>query len=61
MTAAKVKTKSASALGDVRRLTAGDTVFLYPGADGRKDWGRYLDAIAAAVSRGADVVWVRRG
>lgn len=45
----------APALGDIRALGAGDAIVLRPEAVQRKDWGRYADAIAAAVSRGAEV------
>ena len=48
----------ATPLGDIRRASAGEVVKLYPGARQRKDWGRYQDAIAAAVARGAEVVWL---
>lgn len=48
----------APALGDIRSLGAGDTVWAQSDARERKDWPRYVDAIAAAVSRGADVRWV---
>lgn len=48
----------ASALGDVRALGEGDTVLLSAGARRRPDWSRYVEAIAAAVSRGAEVRWV---
>lgn len=51
---------TAHALGDVRALGAGDTVLVHDGAHKRKDWPRYVDAIAAAVSRGAEVRWVGR-
>lgn len=44
-------------LGDVRTLNAGDTVYLKPGANSRKDWGRYADALTNAITRGASVVW----
>jgi hypothetical protein len=47
----------APALGDLRALDAGDTVYLKPGATDRRDWGRYLDALSVAVTRGASVVW----
>ena len=50
---------SAPPMGDVRMVSEGDTVWLYPGVEQRKDWGRYLDALASAVTRGADVRWVR--
>lgn len=46
-------------LGDLRAAAIGDTVFLREGASQRSDWARYLDAIAAAVARGADVRWIR--
>lgn len=46
---------SAPALGDVRALGAGDAIVIRPGAVQRKDWGRYADAIAAAIARGAEV------
>ncbi|MFE4721625.1 hypothetical protein ACFRLW_35465 [Streptomyces sp. NPDC056728] len=45
----------APALGDVRTLGQGDALVLTPDATQRKDWGRYADAILAAVSRGAEV------
>ncbi|QAX93285.1 hypothetical protein HOV11_gp29 [Streptomyces phage Vash] len=48
----------APALGDVRALNAGDTVYLKPGANDRKDWARYADALTTALTRGASVVWV---
>jgi hypothetical protein len=51
--------EAAPALGDIRTMGEGDTLWLSPGVEGRKDWGRYLDAAAAATTRGADVRWVR--
>lgn len=51
----------APALGDVRALGAGDSIFLRKGWGDRRDAGRYADAICAAIARGADVRWVRRG
>lgn len=50
---------TAPALGDIRQMGHGDTVWLSPGVDDRGDWGRYLDALASAVTRGTDVRWVR--
>lgn len=47
------------ALGDIRALGEGDTVWLFWDADQRKDWGRYLDALAGAITRGASVRWLR--
>lgn len=50
---------AAPGLGDVRAMGEGDTLWLYPGVEKRKDWSRYADAIGGAVSRGAEVRWVR--
>jgi hypothetical protein len=50
-----ITTKSAPALGDVRTLGTGDTVYMVTGWTARKDAPRYLDAVSAAVTRGADV------
>lgn len=50
---------AAPALGDVRQMGAGDVVWLAPGAPGREDWGRCVNALAHAVRRGADARWVR--
>ena len=47
----------APALGDVRTLKPGDTVYLKPGATDRRDWSRYADALTNAITRGASVVW----
>jgi hypothetical protein len=49
----------ATALGDIRLARAGDTIWLHPGAELRADWGRYTEALAQAISRGADVRWER--
>lgn len=49
----------APALGDVRALGEGDTVWLTPESVQRDDWPRYADAMMVAVSRGADVRWAR--
>jgi hypothetical protein len=46
---------AAPALGDVRALGQGDALVLTPDAIMRKDWGRYQDAIGAAVARGVEV------
>ncbi len=53
--------ESAPPLGEVRALGDGDTVWLEPGVWSRRDWGRYVDAIAHAVCRGADARWRSRG
>ncbi|AFU62223.1 hypothetical protein TG1_28 [Streptomyces phage TG1] len=54
-----VSLDAAPALGDVRTAKPGDVVHLVPGVDQRADWGRYLDALSVAITRGASVVWVR--
>lgn len=51
--------ESAPALGDTRTLGEGDTVWIAPAARQRKDWSRQVEAIAAAVSKGAEVRWMR--
>jgi hypothetical protein len=50
---------AAPAMGDIRAMGEGDALWLSADARQRKDWGRYTDAIAQAVSRGAEVRWVR--
>jgi hypothetical protein len=60
VTAVRISATCAPALGDVRNLGVGDWVALGEGATDRRDWPRYAEAIAAAVTRGADVRWVRR-
>lgn len=49
---------SAPAIGDVRAASEGETIWLRPGVNSRKDWARYADALFVAVTRGADVRWV---
>ena len=48
---------NAPALGDIRALGFGQTVWIQREAMMRKDWARYVEAIAAAVARGAEVRW----
>lgn len=55
----RISVETGPALGDVRTMGRGDTVVLDPGVEGRKDWGRYLDALASALSRGVEVRWLR--
>lgn len=55
-----VSGSSAPALGDVRAMGEGDTVALGEGAVQRRDWPRYAEAILVAVSRGAEVRWLRK-
>lgn len=54
-----VSAEAGPALGDIRTMGRGDTVVLAAGVEGRKDWGRYLDALASALSRGVEVRWSR--
>lgn len=51
----RISNASAPALGDVRRMAAGDVIVVNADAHTRKDWPRYADAIAVAVTRGASV------
>jgi hypothetical protein len=46
------------ALGDIRAMGRGDTVYLTEATPDREDWGRILDALSAAISRGASVRWL---
>ncbi|OKH90461.1 hypothetical protein AB852_35430 [Streptomyces uncialis] len=57
----EIRADAAPALGDVRQMGEGDTVWLASSVRQRADWQRYLSACFAAVSRGADVRWCRRG
>jgi hypothetical protein len=54
-----VKAGSVPAMGDVRALGDGDTVWLEPAIREGKEWSRYVDAVRHAVTRGADVRWIR--
>ncbi|RCG16967.1 hypothetical protein DQ392_17975 [Streptomyces reniochalinae] len=54
-----VKAGNAPAMGDVRQMGEGDTVWLEPAIRESKDWCRYVDAVRHAVNRGADVRWLR--
>jgi hypothetical protein len=51
----RISLANAPALGDVRRMAAGDVIHVKADAHTRKDWPRYADAIATAVTRGASV------
>lgn len=46
---------SAPAVGDVRTMGNGDVIWLHVNVETRKDWPRFADAIAQAVTRGAEV------
>ncbi|MGV9546817.1 hypothetical protein [Streptomyces ardesiacus] len=50
----------APALGDVRSAGPGDLVYILPDATSRKDWAKYWEAVGVALSRGAQVVVMRR-
>lgn len=50
----------APALGDVRSAGPGDLVYILPDATTRKDFPKYWEAVGVALSRGAQVVVMRR-
>lgn len=50
----RISCVSAPALGDVRTMGPGDTIWLGPGVETRRDWPRYADAIVQAITRGAE-------
>lgn len=52
----RISYANAPALGDVRRMAAGDVIHVRSDAHKRKDWPRYADAISVAVTRGASVL-----
>ncbi|MFD8595407.1 hypothetical protein ACFV1L_10435 [Kitasatospora sp. NPDC059646] len=56
-----IRPDGAPALGTVRALGERDMVVIAPGATERADWGRFLEAIGVAITRGANVVhqWAR--
>lgn len=56
----KITKDVAPAMGDVRAMKTGDTLWLFSGAETRKDWFRYADAIGGAASRGADIRWAAK-
>ncbi|GGU49162.1 hypothetical protein GCM10010289_82150 [Streptomyces violascens] len=55
----RITADAAPALGDVRQMGHGDTLWLAQGARERSDWSRCVEALGAAVSRGAEVRWSR--
>ena len=55
----RIHLHAAHGLGDIRTLAVGDAIELKSGAEKRKDWPRFVDAIGIAITRGADVRWVR--
>ncbi|MFE9381754.1 hypothetical protein ACFYMO_00735 [Streptomyces sp. NPDC007025] len=46
------------ALGDIRALGLGDVVYVDAGVHHNDYWGRYVEALAAAISKGASVTTV---
>lgn len=51
----RITKSTAPALGDLRRLGVGNVIVIGAGATSRPDWGRYENAIGAAVTRGAEI------
>ena len=51
----RITKKDAPALGEVRRQGRGDVIVVGADATSRPDWGRYENAIGAAVTRGAEI------
>ena len=51
----RIRYEGAPALGEIRAMGQGDVIWVHANAESRADWPRYVDAIAAAVSRGAEV------
>ncbi|WP_282203922.1 hypothetical protein [Kitasatospora fiedleri] len=54
-----IRPDGAPALGTVRALGRNDMIVVAPGAPERADWGRFLEAIGVAITRGASVVHQR--
>lgn len=52
-----ISAKSAPAIGDVHAAGARTIIWLAADARQRADWGRYLNALTVAISRGACVIW----
>lgn len=50
-----ISADDAPPLGDVRELSAGDELILRNGWRARRDWIRYLAAVAHAMGRGCTV------
>lgn len=57
----KVTVNGFPAMGDVREMGSGDTLWLEPAIRESVEWSRYVDAVRHAVTRGADVRWLPRG
>lgn len=54
----KISVGTSPAMGDVRKLGTGDTLWLEPAIREDAAWCRYVDAVRHAVNRGADVRWL---
>lgn len=54
-----IKAGAYPAMGDIRQMGPGDTLWLESAVRNSPEWCRYGDAVRHAVSRGADVRWVR--
>ena len=55
----QISAEAAPGIADVRNMKREDTLWILAGAEQRKDWARYAEAIGGAVARGAEVRWVR--
>lgn len=55
----KIKAGVLPAMGDVRVMGDGDTLWLERPIRESAEWCRYVDAVRHAMSRGADVRWTR--
>ena len=45
-------------MGDIRCMQRPQTLWLTADVRTRRDWGRYQDAIGAALARGIDIRWI---
>lgn len=54
-----ITSAAAPAMGDIRALGMDDTVCAHVSALQRRDWPRYVEAIASAVSKGCSVIWAQ--
>lgn len=54
----RVRVGNLPAMGNVRAMGEGDTLWLEPPIRESAEWCRYVDAVRQAVTRGADVRWL---
>lgn len=54
-------TASPPALGDIRAMREGDVIDISRAMRQHKQWSRYVEAIAAALSKGAEIRWTTPG